>query len=155
VPDSLDKLPTQQPFVKAHPLPNTNHTDISKDQIDPREVHHVVIPYSQLASATNRFYDWPPEPEFSHVKYSPPVSKVIKTSGGTSADILKPKTSGNISQFVTASAMARRSTPQEFKPALQRSRSSDLEIRSERQLIRPRSRTADMWDIDDSKLKSD
>ncbi|KAI2511283.1 Protein kinase C conserved region 2 [Fragilaria crotonensis] len=144
-----------QPLVKAHPLPNTKHADVSMDQIDPREVHHVVIPYSQLASATNRFYDWPPEPEFSHVKYNPPVTKANNISG-PSTETFKSKTSaGNIPQFVTASTMARRSTLQAFKPTLQRSRSSDFEIRSERQLIRPRSRTADMWDIDESKLKSE
>ena len=156
MPDGHCELPTQQPLVKAHPLPNTKHVDISEDEIDPRGIHHVVIPYSQLASATNRFYDWPPEPEFAHVKYNPPVSKSSSVFGSLVADTFAAKASaGSTAQVATATTMARRSTMQGLKPALRRSYSSDIETRSERQLIRPRARTIDIFDFDDSKLKSD
>ena len=32
--ESHNDLPTQQPAMKAHPIPNTKHVDIAKDQID-------------------------------------------------------------------------------------------------------------------------
>uniref|UniRef100_A0A7S0F6A1 Uncharacterized protein n=1 Tax=Craspedostauros australis TaxID=1486917 RepID=A0A7S0F6A1_9STRA len=39
-------------------------------RIDPTLVKQVVVPYSQLKY--NRFYDWPPEPEYARVYASPP-----------------------------------------------------------------------------------
>jgi len=35
-------------------------------EFDPREVHRVVVPYSPLMY--QRFYDWPPEPQYAQVK---------------------------------------------------------------------------------------
>jgi hypothetical protein len=65
------ELPKDQPLFKAHALPNQKHEDIDMEKIDAREVHHVVVPYAPLASSTNRFNDWPPEPEYAHVKPKP------------------------------------------------------------------------------------
>ena len=153
---SHNDLPTQQPLMKAHPIPNTKHVDIAKDQIDPRGIHHVVVPYSQLASATNRFYDWPPDPEFSHVKYNSHVMKSNTNYCGVVPDTSNGKAStGSTAKFVTSSIMPRRSTLQGFKPLLRRSHSSDIETRSERELIRPRARTVDDLDIDDFKFKTE
>eukprot|EP00934_Nitzschia_sp_Nitz4_P009128 Nitzschia sp. Nitz4//scaffold119_size111653//78566//82018//NITZ4_004204-RA/size111653-processed-gene-0.172-mRNA-1//1//CDS//3329533878//9118//frame0 len=43
--------------------------------VDPKQVKQVLVPYSPLKY--NRFYDWPPEPEYSRVYPSPPPRNSI------------------------------------------------------------------------------
>jgi hypothetical protein len=149
------ELPTDQPLIKAHPPPNTKFVDISKEQIDPREVHYVVVPYAPLASATTRFYDWPPEPEFANVKFKPPISNSNVTDGGMQFPNYKVNMSnGNSPHIATSSTMPRRPLPA-YKPLRQRSVSSDLETRSNAPPPRRRAQTDDMANGDDSKFKFD
>lgn len=47
-----------------------------RPEADPREVQHVVVPYSPLMY--QRFYDWPPEPQYAQVKAENPAHKIMK-----------------------------------------------------------------------------
>jgi hypothetical protein len=51
--------PTDQPVFSFH------YRKPGKQDVDEREVHHVVVPYSPLMY--QRFYDWPPEPQYAQV----------------------------------------------------------------------------------------
>lgn len=65
-------LPTGQPLFKSHPPPNAKHRDLDRDELDPREVHHVVVPYSPWSNVSNRFSDWPPpDNEYCCVRHKP------------------------------------------------------------------------------------
>ena len=129
--------------------------DISKEQIDPREVHYVIVPYAPLASATTRFYDWPPEPEFANVKHKPPVTNTNGLDGGMQWSFYKVnKPNGSIPDVATSSTLARRPLPS-YKPLRQRSFSTDLETRSNVPPQRRRAKTDDMGNGDDSKFKFD
>jgi hypothetical protein len=58
-------IPSTQPvFTSQHREPGNNIEQPT--DLDPREVHRIVIPYSPLIY--NRFYDWPPEPQYAQVK---------------------------------------------------------------------------------------
>jgi hypothetical protein len=52
--------PTNQPIIFCHTSDNTPPKERS---CDPREVHEVCVPYSQLMY--HRMYDWPPEPRYA------------------------------------------------------------------------------------------
>uniref|UniRef100_A0A7S3PCB1 C2 domain-containing protein n=1 Tax=Amphora coffeiformis TaxID=265554 RepID=A0A7S3PCB1_9STRA len=47
-----------------------------RPEVDPKEVQHVVVPYSPLMY--QRFYDWPPEPQYAQVKAESPANKISK-----------------------------------------------------------------------------
>ena len=65
-----DELPTNQPlFSISHLQQNGTSKAPPVKEVDPREVHRVVVPYSPLMY--NRFYDWPPEPQYATVKRVP------------------------------------------------------------------------------------
>jgi hypothetical protein len=55
---------------KAQPVFSSTHTQGNGEQqdadVDPREVHGVVVPYGPLMY--QRFYDWPPEPLYAQIK---------------------------------------------------------------------------------------
>lgn len=53
-------VPTDQPIIFAHPSKNTI---LEEKTCDPRELHEVCVPYSQLMH--QRMYDWPPESLYS------------------------------------------------------------------------------------------
>ena len=53
----------QMVFTSDHRQPGNKMPGTSS--VDPREVHHVVVPYSPLMY--QRFYDWPPEPQYAQV----------------------------------------------------------------------------------------
>ena len=59
-----------QPVFTAHAEPNTRLKPVNIRELDPRELHHVVVPYSQLRH--QRMYDWPPEPQYARVKIRQP-----------------------------------------------------------------------------------
>lgn len=63
-------LPDDQPVFKGHGEPNQRPKEVNPDDVNPREVHHVVVPYSQWTY--QRMYDWPPEPKYARVKIPPP-----------------------------------------------------------------------------------
>jgi hypothetical protein len=74
-------LPEDQPVFKSHGEPNQKSTELDLSEVNPREVHHVVVPYSQLKY--QRMYDWPPEPQYARVKIPPkpkPTPMVRKIS---------------------------------------------------------------------------
>jgi hypothetical protein len=54
-----------QPVFACHHRPNRSGP-VGPPNVDPREVHRVVVPYSPLIY--QRFYDWPPEPQYAQVK---------------------------------------------------------------------------------------
>lgn len=58
-------LPSDQPIFTPSDR-QTGKPNVSSAPADPREVHHVVVPYSRLMY--QRFYDWPPEPQYAQVK---------------------------------------------------------------------------------------
>lgn len=49
-----------------------------RPEADPREVQHVVVPYGPLMY--QRFYDWPPEPQFAQVRAEDPSQKLSRPS---------------------------------------------------------------------------
>ncbi|GKY95222.1 hypothetical protein MPSEU_000485200 [Mayamaea pseudoterrestris] len=58
-------VPSGQPVFTAKD--RKSGCNMSKSvKFDPREVHRIVVPYSPLIY--NRFYDWPPEPQYAQVK---------------------------------------------------------------------------------------
>ena len=52
-----------RPIISSHTSDNTAPPELSHDTVDPRTLHQVIVPYSQLLS--QRFYDWPPEPQYA------------------------------------------------------------------------------------------
>jgi hypothetical protein len=88
-----------QPIITSHPLPNTMYAEMPRDQVDLREVHHVIIPYAPIASATNRFYDWPPEPEFSNVAASSPAASSRRILPSSKHNRLRSNSRDSISGF--------------------------------------------------------
>jgi hypothetical protein len=54
----------QQPIISCHTSDNSVPVQLSHGDVDPRSLHQVCVPYSQL-KGTQRFYDWPPEPQYS------------------------------------------------------------------------------------------
>jgi len=67
----IERFPDDQQLFAGHPALNHLAAPIDQNQIDPREVHYVVVPYSPLMY--QRFYDWPPESAYAHVKKKPPL----------------------------------------------------------------------------------
>jgi hypothetical protein len=57
------KLPEDQAIVSSHTSDNSPPLSLSRKDVDPREIHQVSVPYSQLMY--QRFYDWPPEAQYS------------------------------------------------------------------------------------------
>mmetsp|Transcript_18701 Transcript_18701/g.27673 ORF Transcript_18701/g.27673 Transcript_18701/m.27673 type:complete len:1202 (-) Transcript_18701:122-3727(-) len=72
--EKSENVTNGQPLFKSHPQPNHRYTEINAATINPKKVHHVVVPYSPL-KYQNRFYDWPPEPEHCTVKIRPPLKR--------------------------------------------------------------------------------
>jgi putative membrane protein len=70
-PPSIDQkeneegLPTDQPIFCSHSRQHGNAPSKPSD-IDSREVQRIVVPYNPLIY--QRFYDWPPEPQYAQVK---------------------------------------------------------------------------------------
>lgn len=61
---SGDEIPMEQPLFTAESRKTGNDPRKPNDlSADPREVHHVVVPYSPLFY--QRCNDWPPEPQYS------------------------------------------------------------------------------------------
>jgi X-X-X-Leu-X-X-Gly heptad repeat protein len=66
-PDFLKKdqaLPTGQPIFCSHS--RQGNAPAKPSEIDAREVQRIVVPYNPLIY--QRFYDWPPEPQYAQVK---------------------------------------------------------------------------------------
>jgi hypothetical protein len=66
-PDSLKNeqaLPTGQPIFCSHS--RQGNAPAKPSDIDSREVQRIVVPYNPLIY--QRFYDWPPEPQYAQVK---------------------------------------------------------------------------------------
>ena len=53
--------------------------------VEPKQVRQVVVPSSQLKYA-NRFYDWPPEPQYARVYASPPPRSAAMAANYDSED---------------------------------------------------------------------
>jgi hypothetical protein len=63
----FDDVPVDQPvFSKDSRKPGNDPRTRTDPTIDPREIHHVVVPYGPLCH--QRCNDWPPEPEYAQVK---------------------------------------------------------------------------------------
>lgn len=62
-------LPADQQIFKGHGEPNQRPTELDPSEVNPKELHHVVVPYSQLKY--QRMYDWPPEPQYARVMIPP------------------------------------------------------------------------------------
>ena len=60
---AADTFPINQPVISCHTSDNSPPMEFSTVDVDPREIHQVCVPYSQLRS--RRFYDWPPEPRYA------------------------------------------------------------------------------------------
>ena len=60
------ELPHGQIIVSAHTSDGSPPLELSHNDIDPREIHQVSVPYSQLTY--RRFYDWPPEPQYAKIQ---------------------------------------------------------------------------------------
>jgi hypothetical protein len=55
---------TNQPIISCHTSDNSVPAHLSHGDVDPRSLHQVCVPYSQL-NGTQRFYDWPPESQYA------------------------------------------------------------------------------------------
>jgi len=87
-PPNFDKIVKSKPLHKNEPYselqlfssmtPGNQH--IKFKNVDPQQVRQVIVPNSVLKY--NRFYDWPPEPEYARVHQSPPPRNLnIKQRG--------------------------------------------------------------------------
>lgn len=84
-------LPDQQPIFKRRHREEGNASklyaaaagDEPDAAVDEREVHHVVVPYGPLIY--QRFYDWPPEPQYAHVTPIAGLQDGEKGVGGIAA----------------------------------------------------------------------
>lgn len=59
------ELPTDQPVFRCHSRQQGNAPEKLSD-VEPRELQRIVVPYKPLIY--QRFYDWPPEPQYAQVK---------------------------------------------------------------------------------------
>jgi len=93
-PPSFDKIVKSKPMHKNEPYseiqlfssmaPGNQH--IKFKNVDPLQVKQVIVPNSVLKY--NRFYDWPPEPEYARVYKSPPPRNLnTKSKSSRSFDI--------------------------------------------------------------------
>jgi hypothetical protein len=139
IPELSSRIPNDQPLFKAHPPPDTRYEEIDVDKVNPREVHHVVVPYSPLMYQ-NRFYDWPPEPEYSVVKHKPSGKSLLRPT-------LQGRTSSgrSITELDASEAFARyinSSFQPTGVPAVvkghRRSYTADWDIMSEAQFVQRR-----------------
>ena len=60
---AADNFPIDQPVISCHSSDNSPPIEFTTVDVDPREIHQVCVPYSQLRS--RRFYDWPPDPQYA------------------------------------------------------------------------------------------
>jgi hypothetical protein len=68
-PESEDKKTVNiadQPVFYSHSRKDGINGPKNREDVDPREIHRVVVPYGPLMY--QRFYDWPPEPQYAQVK---------------------------------------------------------------------------------------
>jgi hypothetical protein len=68
-PESEEKKTTNiadQPVFYCHSRKDGVNGPKNRHDVDPREIHRVVVPYGPLMY--QRFYDWPPEPQYARVK---------------------------------------------------------------------------------------
>lgn len=72
-PVDVEGMLHNQPVVKAHAQRDQKPKDLDLNSVNHREVQHVVVPYTPLMY--QRFYDWPPEPQFARVKKAPPQAR--------------------------------------------------------------------------------
>jgi hypothetical protein len=64
--EDLSTLPVnQQVFTSSFREPGKELPLATPNNVDPREIHRVVVPYTPLMY--QRFYDWPPEPQYAQV----------------------------------------------------------------------------------------
>jgi len=59
-------LPPNQPLFQGHAAQNQRLIPLNRGGVDERAIHYAIVPECQLMY--QRFYDWPPEPEYSRVK---------------------------------------------------------------------------------------
>lgn len=102
-----DEVPTNVPlFTSDRRKPGNDPRNATDSSVDPREVHHVVVPYGPLIH--QRCNDWPPEPEYAHVTPEEPETnrggfksflprRRTSTDGDTST--LASTTSSRIGRF--------------------------------------------------------
>ena len=63
---NFDEVPSSQPIFTADSRKQGNDQQSPNlSSIDPREIHHIVVPYGPLMY--QRCNDWPPEPEYAQV----------------------------------------------------------------------------------------
>jgi hypothetical protein len=63
----FDTVPQDKPiFTKDSRRQGNDPGSLPDSPVDPREIHHVVVPYSPLVY--QRCIDWPPEPEYAQVR---------------------------------------------------------------------------------------
>lgn len=75
--DDPSTMPVDQPvFTSAWREPGNELPHVADSSIDPREIHRVVVPYTPLMY--QRFYDWPPEPQYAQVIPDFPVGSPKK-----------------------------------------------------------------------------
>jgi hypothetical protein len=73
------ELPKDQPIISSHTSDNAPPPRLTHDDVNPREIHGVSVPYSQLMY--HRMYDWPPEPQYSKCE---PTAEIARSLGGSS-----------------------------------------------------------------------
>ena len=75
-----------QPVFQCHAPANQVLDDTKTSTISNslKGIQHVVVPYSPLNY--QRFYDWPPEPEYARVKKGPPSALTVTTRTTKSSD---------------------------------------------------------------------
>lgn len=83
----FDIVPVDKPiFTKESRAAGNEPIRAPSLAIDPREIHHVVVPYSPLVY--QRCNDWPPEHEYSHVKRDPTYNS-SQRNGVTNYNMLR------------------------------------------------------------------
>jgi hypothetical protein len=92
-------LSSDQPIISCHTSDNTAPPELSHDTVDPRTLHQVIVPYSQLLS--QRFYDWPPEPQYAKCE---PIVDVSNTYGDTISRGIRKRSSAFAKELNQAGA---------------------------------------------------
>jgi copper chaperone CopZ len=98
--EEIEELPTDAPIITSESRKPGNEPRKVNIMDDPREIHHVVVPYSPLIY--QRCYDWPPEPQFASVKRDISVEEprtMLRKDYAMSHNLLRKSTTSEPTTF--------------------------------------------------------
>mmetsp|Transcript_7526 Transcript_7526/g.18547 ORF Transcript_7526/g.18547 Transcript_7526/m.18547 type:complete len:1306 (-) Transcript_7526:314-4231(-) len=103
---AADTFPIDQTVISCHSSDNSPPVELATVDVDPREIHQVCVPYSQLRS--RRFYDWPPEPQYARCSPNPMADGSSPISSSSSLSKLKDRSDLSRSEHDRYNSLSRR-----------------------------------------------